>query len=296
MYTNEAMFVIKYPLNQVAGLRGTVNIRHDKAVLKSTSYSSLVEKNQHQAFAGLKGEFTFDNVRNLGLNLYDGTRFKLFGEFYQEVDQGYTNLATLGFDFRYYKKLHRTLIFASRMGAGTSFGQSKLLYYLGGVDNWYSISPDKQMFDRSVNINYEENYVYQAVATNMRGFVQNARNGNTFFVMNNEVRFPVIRYFVNRPLNSDFLNNFQIVGFADAGAAWSGKSPYDEKNKYLTETVRSGPITVIIDKNRWPVILGYGVGVRSRLFGYFFRLDWSWGLDNDHVHDRVFYFSLNLDF
>ncbi|MEA2042919.1 MAG: hypothetical protein U9N85_10245 [Bacteroidota bacterium] len=294
--SNEGMYITKFPLNQVAAFKATLNFRYDKTVRKSTDYSSLTTDDTHKAFAGTKGEFIFDNTRNLGLNLYEGVKFKAFSEFYQEVDQSYTNFITAGFDFRYYKKIHRNLIFASRMGAGTSFGKSKLLYYLGGVDNWYSLLPDKEMFDRTVNINYDENYVYQAVATNMRGFVQNARNGNSFFVINNEIRFPVVRYLLNRPLNSDFLNNFQIVGFADAGASWSGKSPYDEKNKYLTETITQGPITVVINKNRWPVILGYGVGVRSRLFGYFFRLDWSWGLDNDHVHDRVFYFSLNLDF
>jgi len=92
------------------------------------------------------------------------------------------------------------------------------------------------------------------------------------------------------------LNSFQIVGFADAGSAWSGLTPYDESNAYNTETVQNGPITVIIDKNRWPVVFGYGLGVRSRLFGYFFRLDWAWGVDSDVVLPRVFYFSLNLDF
>lgn len=306
--SNEGMYVLKFPFNQVASVRGTFNFRYDKRFWQSNDYATLVEPPLSQAFLGIKLEYIFDNTRALGVNLWDGTRFKLFGELYQQVgeemlQQGgfddmsiYTNFATLGYDFRFYKKIHRTLIFASRMGAGTSFGKSKLLYYLGGVDNWYSISPDKQMFDQTVNINYDQNYVYQAVATNMRGFIQNARNGNSFFVINNEIRFPVIRYLANRPLNSDFLNTFQIVGFADAGAAWSGSSPYDEKNKYLTETVRSGPITVIIDKNRWPVVLGYGVGLRSRIFGYFLRLDWAWGLDNYYVHDRVFYFSLNLDF
>jgi hypothetical protein len=308
IFSNQGMYVLKYPFNQVAAVRGTFSLRHDKGLWQSNDYNTLISPIQNQAFAGIKGEYIFDNTRNLGVNLYEGSRFKVFGEFYQEIGEEmvmqnttdepeiYTNFAVLGFDFRVYKKIHRTLIFASRMGASTSLGKSKLLYYLGGVDNWYTISPDKKMFDETVNINYEENYVYQAVGTNMRGFIQNARNGNTFFVINNEIRFPVIRYLANRPLNSDFLNTFQVVGFADAGAAWSGKSPYDEKNKYLTETVRSGPITVIIDKNRWPVIFGYGVGLRSRVFGYFVRLDWAWGIDNDHVRDRVFYFSLNLDF
>ncbi len=308
IFSNEGIFALKYPFSQVSSARMTFSFRHDKGLWQANDYNTLKSPVQNQAFSGIKLEYIFDNTRSLGINLNDGIRLKIFSEFYQQVGKemfgkqgmsafsGYTNFMTLGGDFRLYKQIHRTLIFASRIGAGTSFGKSKLLYYLGGVDNWFSISPDKQMFDKNININREENYVYQAVATNMRGFIQNARNGNSFCVMNNEIRFPVIRYLANRPLNSDFLNTFQVVGFMDLGAAWSGKSPYDSKNKYLTEEVKSGPVTVVIEKNRSPVLLGYGFGLRSRIFGYFIRLDWAWGVDNYYVHDRVFYFSLNLDF
>jgi len=296
MYSNEFMYVLKYPFNQVASIRGTFSLKHDKAVFLSTDMATLAEPSQHQLFSGMKLEYIFDNVKSLGLNLNDGTRFKLFTEFYQEVGQEYTNLFVTGFDFRYYKKIHRNLTFASRTAASSSFGKSKLLYYLGGVDNWYMFNPNNMKFDYSVDINKKQNYVYQAVATNMRGFVQNARNGTNFALINNEIRFPIIKYLLNRPLNSSFLNNFQIVGFADAGAAWSGLTPYDDANAYNTETVKTGPVTVIIDKNRWPIIVGYGFGVRSKLFGYFFRLDWAWGVDNNVILPRTFYFSLNLDF
>ncbi len=294
--TNEFMYILKYPFTQVAAIKGTLSFRYDKGIYLSNDIPTLAEPPFHQFFSGIKLEYIYDDTKNLGLNLLDGTRFKIFTEYYQEVDQGYTNLLTLGGDFRFYKKIHRDLIFATRFAAGSSFGKSKLLYYLGGVDNWYVLNPEKMQFDYSVAINQKENYVYQAVATNMRGFVQNARNGTNFFVVNNEIRFPVVKYFANRPLNSAFFDNLQIIGFADAGSAWSGISPADSKNAYNTETVRNGPVTVIIDKNRSPVLLGYGFGVRSKVFGYFVRLDWAWGIDNNIILPRIFYFSLNLDF
>jgi hypothetical protein len=296
VYTNELMGIFKYPFDQVSSVKATLTLRHDKEIFLSTEAASLAEPASYQFFSGLKLEYNFDNVRSLGTNLYDGTRFKIFGEYYQEVDQEYTNLFVVGADFRFYKKLHRTLIFASRFAASSSFGKSKLIYYLGGVDNWIVFNPNRPQFDNSVDINQTVNYVYQAVGTNMRGFIQNARNGTSFFVMNNEIRFPIIRYLVNRPLNSSFLNNFQIVGFADAGSAWSGLTPIDDANAYKTETVQTGDVKVIIDKNRWPVVFGYGAGVRSKVFGYFIRLDWAWGIDNNIILPRQFYLSLNLDF
>ncbi len=294
--SDELMYILKYPFNQVAAVKATISLRYDKGIYLATDMATLAEPPVHQFFSGLKLEYIYDDTRSLGLNLYDGTRFKLFTEYYQEVDQEYTNLLTVGGDFRFYKRIHRDLIFASRFAAGSSFGKSKLLYYLGGVDNWYVLNRNKMQFDYSVDINQKEDYVYQAVATNMRGFVQNARNGTNFFVMNNEIRFPIIKYFANRPLNSSFFNNFQLIGFADAGSAWSGLTPKDPANAYNTETVKNGPVTVIIDKHRSPVLLGYGFGVRSKVFGYFVRLDWAWGIDNNIILPRIFYFSLNLDF
>lgn len=296
LFLNEFYYILKYPFDQVSSVKATVSLRHDKGVYLSTEAATLAEPSFHQIFAGVKLEYNFDNVKNLGVNLYDGTRFKVFSEFYQSVDQDYTNLLVLGGDFRFYKKIHRDFIFAARFGASTSFGKSKLLYYLGGVDNWTILNPTKQRFDYSVNINTDESYVYQAVATNMRGFLQNARNGTSFIVLNNELRFPLFRYIANRPLNSALLNNFQIIGFADAGSAWSGISPLDDANAYKTEIVRRGPITVVIDKNRWPVIFGYGFGLRTKVLGYFVRMDWAWGIDNYVILPRVFYLSLNLDF
>ncbi len=296
IFTNELIYILKYPFSEVTSFKFTSSLRHDKSEILSLDYPTLLAGKTYQFFAGLKSEFIFDNTYSRGINLYEGLRFKLFGEFYQEIDQKYTNLFVLGGDFRYYYKIHRNLIFASRFAGSSSFGKSKLIYYLGGVDNWFKFSPEKLMFDKSVKINNKEDYVYQAVATNMRGFVQNVRNGTNFFVINAELRFPVIRYFANRPLNSDFLNNFQIVGFTDLGSAWSGLTPYSSKNAYTTETVKEGPVTVVIDKNRAPIVIGYGLGLRSRLFGYFFRLDWAYGIERDVILPRIFYFSLNLDF
>lgn len=298
IYTNDVTSIFKYPFSQVASIRLSGTLRYDLTTMlpNELGQQSLEYPDAHQFFSSAKAEFIFDNSLGLGLNLYEGVRLKVFSEFYQEVDQTYTNLWVNGFDIRAYKRIHRNFIFAGRLAGSAAFGKSKLLYYLGGVDNWYVFNPYFEKFDKTVNINTNENYVYQAVATNMRGFVQNSRNGTNFLVMNNELRLPVVRYFANRPLNSEFFNSLQLVGFMDFGSAWSGLTPFDEANAYRTETVKSYPVTVIIDKHRSPVLVGYGFGLRSKLLGYFVRLDWAWGIDNYYVMPRVVYFSLNLDF
>ena len=159
------------------------------------------------------------------------------------------------------------------------------------------VSKEKSlMFDNSILINQNQNYSYQAVATNMRGFTQNVRNGTNFALLNNELRFPVIKYFLNRPINSDFLANLQLISFFDVGSAWSGWTPDSPENAYNEEIIRNNPITVIIDKDRTPLVYGYGFGIRSKLLGYFIRCDWAWGIDSYVVSPRIFYLSLSLDF
>jgi hemolysin activation/secretion protein len=130
----------------------------------------------------------------------------------------------------------------------------------------------------------------------MRGFQQNSRNGNNFVVLNSELRFPIFNYLINRPIRSDFINNFQIIGFTDVGSAWYGKSPFSEENTENKIYNLGSPITVVLFQYKQPIIVGYGFGLRSRLFGYFFRVDFSWGYDNKQQNDRITYLSFTTDF
>ena len=277
-------------------LKFTTNLRNDRSAYLSTDLVTLQHKDVIKTWLGEKVEFVYDNTRNRGLNLYYGTRAKLFFEAFDQLDAKKANLFIVGLDIRHYKKIHRDLIWASRIAASTSFGTRKLIYYLGSVDNWINLSTKTQTFDQSVLIDQTQNYVYQAIATNMRGFTQNIRNGNSFAVINNELRWPIVKYFMNRPIHSDFFENFQVITFFDIGTAWSGSSPNSDQNAYNKEIIQNGPITIIIDKDRQPIVYGYGFGLRSRLLGYFVRADWAWGIENNTVLPSIFYLSLSLDF
>ena len=295
-FTHELYYSMKYPFNQVAAFKGTAIFRNDQYVFLSTDLQNLNEPDIIRPWAGLKFEYIFDNTRFLGVNLYQGLRYKLFAEGYKQIDAKKSDLIVLGADFRHYTRIHRSLIWANRFATSTSFGHTPLIYYLGSVDNWTNFSPNVETFDRSVPINYERNYAFQTLATPMRGFTQNIRNGNNFALINTELRWPVFRYFANRPISSAFLNNFQAVGFFDIGTAWEGLHPWAGENAYDTEEYLNGPIRVVIDSNREPLVAGYGFGLRTRLLGYFIRVDWAWGIENRTILPRIFYFSLNLDF
>ena len=72
----------------------------------------------------------------LKLIFLQGTRFKVFGEYYYQLNKANSTLSSVGFDFRHYLRIHRCFIWANRIAGASSFGANKIIYYMGGVDNW----------------------------------------------------------------------------------------------------------------------------------------------------------------
>ncbi len=297
IHTHDIRYILKFPFSEVAGIRASISYRNDRVVYLSSNDANLRQPNKYENWGTGKLEYVFDNTIKKGLNLYNGTRAKLFGEYYRQIDKEKTDFFVVGFDARVYKKISRCFIWANRIAGSTSFGNQKLIYYMGGVDNWFGANNPKN-FDYTTNIATDQNYAYQTLATNMRGFIQNARNGNSFLVYNSELRLPIFKYLYKRPIRADFIENFQLVAFTDVGTAWTGRSPYDDTNS-LNSTVISSPqssLVITLNVQHNPLIGGYGWGVRTRLFGYFIRIDRAWGVQDGVILKPITYLSLSLDF
>ncbi len=290
-------FSLKKPLSAVLAVKGTLTYRYDNYIIQSTDQPSLMAPSFDRHWAGLKGELIYDNTRKRTINIYYGTRFKVFGEYYREITEKKSDMFVFGGDFRHYLKIHRDLIWANRFAASTSFGPSRLIYYLGGVDNWMGYLFNKvPMFDQTVPVDPNVHYGFQALATNMRGFSQNIRNGSNFALVNSEIRWPVVRYFAGHPLRSNFLNSVQLVAFGDVGMAWSGWNPWGTDNYWNDKVYVNGPVVVTLDAMRSPLVAGFGGGARAQIFGYFVRADLAWGIDNGYILPKIFYLSFSLDF
>jgi hypothetical protein len=289
-------YSVRYPFSEVLSLRGALTGRMDRTTFLATDLNNLQRQRELDFWGVGKVELVFDNTLHRGANIMFGTRFKLFAEYFNRLDVLDNNMKVIGMDFRHYTRIHRNLIWANRLAASTSFGPQKLVYYLGSVDNWLNLSSTTPTFNRSNRVADDQNYAFQALAANMRGFNQNVRNGNSFAVINSEVRWPVFSYLLNRPIKSDFISNFQLIAFGDIGSAWTGRTPYSEDNSFNTQVIVSGPITVQLKKQQEPIVGGYGWGMRSKLFGYFVRADWAWGVDDGFIQPRIFYLSISTDF
>jgi len=286
---HEASFIGTWPFSNVLAIKGTVTLRNDRAIMLAYDQYSLLHPDVIKTWGAIKGELIYDNTREIEVNIPQGTRFKAFAEYYYQLNQN-GNMASLGFDARHYLRINRCFIWANRFAGATSFGLDKIIYYMGGVDNWIGAK-----FNQSIPIDYSQNYAYQTLATNMRGFDQNIRNGNSFMVFNSELRFPVFKYLLNRPTRIGIIDNFQVIGFGDVGTAWSGPNPF-LNNILFTSYVNQSPIGVVVKEQRNPIVEGMGFGLRTRLLGYFIRADWAWGIEEGVVQPRKFYVSLCLDF
>ncbi|MBI3134692.1 MAG: PD40 domain-containing protein [Bacteroidetes bacterium] len=291
--THDVRYRISYPFSEIFCVRATVNLRKDRQIFIPYSDNSLLLESRNKYNSGLNLELVFDNTIPIELNIMRGTRFKLFAEYLQELGGNYDPTFNLGLDFRNYTRIARNFIWVNRLAGATSLGDRKLLYYMGGVDNWI-LRPNPD-FDQSITVDPSQNFGFQTIATPVRGFIQNVRNGNSFVVYNTELRLPVFTFFSSYPIKSDLMRHFQVVAFGDVGTAWTGPNPFSSENYFNTQMIHDKPVTINVENLREPIIGGFGFGFRSRIWGYFVRLDFAWGIEDLEIQKPITYFSLSKD-
>ena len=281
----------KYALDEVRSLRLQATYRLDRITPLSTDAFNLTKPTSFAGQVGGQVAYVFDNTRQRMINIPEGTRYRIWAEYFVNPNEPAATFGTIGVDFRTYKPLWRNIIWANRLAADWSIGEQRLLHMVGGVDNTLSLAANAQSpIDPTIN------YAYQTRLAPLRGFQANARNGSHMMLINSELRIPVWSSLSARPMDTELLQTLQCVGFFDIGSAWNGLHPYDNANTFNQVTVTQNPITVTIDNNREPIIWGTGFGFRAKVLGYWLRTDWSWGVDDGRWQDRVFNLSLQLDF
>ncbi|MEO1625038.1 MAG: hypothetical protein AAFV25_07760, partial [Bacteroidota bacterium] len=294
-------YQLRYPLDIFRSFRGIFTVRGDKRIQLATDRASLEVPTEQQQRIGARLEYVFDNTLDVALNIKNGTRYKIYAEVVkrfqvdltEEVQVSFNDgfMTVLGIDARHYQRLDRHSILAARLAASTSFGSERILHYLGGVDNWLFPS-----FNDEIPFPTSGNFAYQTFTNNMRGFRTNIRNGNSYVLMNAELRVPIFKYF-SRRIRSSFFRNFQAIGFFDVGTAWEGRTPFSKENPLNTIFIQNPPtVNVKVNYFRDPIVAGYGFGARAMLFGYFIRVDYAWGIETRVVQDPIFYLSIGMDF
>ncbi|HPH99200.1 MAG TPA: hypothetical protein PK772_02600 [Chitinophagaceae bacterium] len=289
---------LSYPLDRIRSIRANMGYRNDRSVVKpinrfnnqpDVNGLSKADTNIHYAVGHL--EYVHDNTLNTAQNIWNGLRFKIYGDYNVNVTNISKTSSTynIGFDARYYHKIYRNFIWAIRAAGDMSFGDRKIIYYLGGADGW--INPK---FNNDNPPNAKEDYIFQTLALNMRGFNQNVANGSRAIVVNSEFRLPMLSTFFNTPSRSPILSNLQFIQFFDIGTAWEGGF---ENIKRPTVNVTTPPINIFVKTGGiGPFVAGYGFGLRTSLLGYFVKADMGWPMNSFFKRNYVLHFGLGVDF
>ncbi|HQW91530.1 MAG TPA: hypothetical protein PKY28_00465 [Ferruginibacter sp.] len=311
IFTNLYQVNVSYPFDATKSIRLSTGIRSDNAVIVSNVNRQFLlgTPNQRTLYSTTHLEYVYDNSLNPAMNIWNGLRYKFFIDWNRQINKVQfadgPNTFNLGFDARYYYPIYRNFIWAGRAAGDFSWGNQKMIYYLGGVDGWLMFGENdkydangvkikERYFNTSNPPDNDQDYAFQSLAVNMRGYIQNVANGNNAVVINSEFRLPIVSTFFNRTINNAFLNNFQIIQFIDLGTAWNGA--YD-KFKRPEVVYGQPPVQVKVKAGGLgPFAGGYGFGARSTLLGYFVKFDAGWPMSGFFKGKPVLYVALGLDF
>jgi hypothetical protein len=315
LISNLYQFNISYPFDVARSLRLNIGVRSDKTVLKADPdlhYISDFYPDVTRHYLVTHLEYIYDNTLNPEMNIWNGLRYNAYIDWNTQVDkekisQG-KSYFNFGFDVRGYYPIYKNFIWAGRAAADFSWGTQKLIYYLGGVENWFMFGDNGKLDENGnvVKFRYfneanlpaqDQTYAFQTLAVNMRGYIQNAANGNNAVVLNSEFRLPVFTTFLKQPINSSLIRNFQIIQFVDLGTAWNGaynklvrpSSIYRNENDYTVQVKVKQP-------GIGPFLGGYGFGARTTLLGYFLKFDAGWPMLGFFKGSPILYVSMGLDF
>lgn len=300
--TNLYQLEVRYPFDQVRSLRLQTGFRNDRMVILASDDQSLKVQDFSENYALVRLEYVYDNTINPAINIWNGTRYKIYGDMNAQLSgdlNGFFNPTAagkgkftynMGIDVRHYEKIYRNFIWATRFSADLSWGTRKLLYYLGGVDNW--LNPK---INTNTPVDLTANYGFQTLAVNMRGYKQNAKNGNNVMLFNTELRLPVFATFIEKPINSAFLRNFQLTSFIDLGTAWNKTLNFKDAN-YTYYNGSDGVTVKIKEGFLGPFVGGYGFGARTTIAGYFLRVDAGWPMIAFFRGSPIWYFGMGVDF
>ena len=280
-----------HPFDEKFKISGGAGFRNEISVLKASEKSTLNTDDFTGNYATLNAEMVYDNTISEGLNTPKGIRGKMSISTIQGLNVQ-TQITHLQADIRYYKSLYKGINLAVRCNAAYQPGKSKIVYYLGGVENWTA----RNQMATDVRKLQNENYPFMQWVSGIRGFSRGARIGSNFLMINSELRIPVVKMFRKLPINNEFFRNFTITGFADAGTAFTGNTPADVSNPFNTIFVSSPNYQLSVTARRNPWIAGIGFGMRTRILGYFVKYDYAWGYSENGRMPGMGYFSLGLDF
>jgi outer membrane protein assembly factor BamA len=283
-----------YPLNLQSKLSLSAMLTTNRAFDQYNVSTPEIVSN----YLGGRLNYTFDNSVYWAENLRTGFRMFAGVEYQHALNQ--QSFTRFNLDARHYLKISNSLLLATRFSASHALGLGAPQTILGGMDNWLFIDREERNKENPLGTNgiAQPNVFMSDFATTLRGFRMNKLSGNSHLLFNAELRIPLKSLVGSAYSKSQFINTFQMVGFFDAGSAWTGANPFARSNGFNTNVYggNTNPFRATVTDFRNPFLFGYGIGARANVVGYFIKLDYAYGIENDEVKSPMTYLTLGHDF
>jgi hypothetical protein len=255
-------------------------------------------------YAGGRAEIVIDKTRQLGLYMEQGFKGKFGVVHYQGLNESQRSFSNAYLDFRNYQKISKNITLATRLFAGSFFGNNPQTYMVGGMDNWLFnrfYQPPANRPEQSPVRNPEgrENTdLLFAEFVDLRGYDYDEIRGNNVITFTAELRIPIFSYLSRGNIASNFVKNFQLVGFYDAGSSWSEAAPWERINDQNTEFIdtEGSPFKITVNNFNNPWLQSYGAGLRTVLLNYYVKFDVARPVRNYTVEKPRFYVTLGYNF
>tara|TARA_R110001592_G_scaffold9215_1_gene49160 strand:- start:96563 stop:99931 length:3369 start_codon:yes stop_codon:yes gene_type:complete len=255
-------------------------------------------------YAGGRAELVIDKTRLLGLYMEQGFKGKIGMLHYQGLNRSERSFSNVFLDLRNYQKIHKNITLATRLYAGGYFGRNPQKYLVGGMQNWLfnkfyqppSNRPEVSPIRNEDGV--ENSNLLFAEFVDLRGFDYDEIRGNNVITFSSELRIPLFSYLSRGNITSNFIRNFQLVGFYDTGSSWSDSAPWERVNDQNTEVINTegSPFVITLNNFNNPWLQSYGAGVRTVLLNYYVKFDAARPIRNYTVEKTRFYVTLGYNF
>ncbi len=255
-------------------------------------------------YIGGKAELVFDKTEQIGLYSQSGFKGKAGFMHYQGLNHGDRSFSNFYMDLRNYQKIHKNIILASRLYTGSFMGQNPQTYLVGGMDNWLfnefynppSNRPESSPVRNPTGV--ENSNILFADFVDLRGYDYDEIRGRNVITFTTELRVPIFSYLTRGNITSNFIRNFQLVGFYDIGSAWNDAAPWERVNDQNTEIIdtEGSPFEITLNNFNNPWLQSYGMGLRTVLLNYYVKFDMARPVRNYEREDFRFYVSLGFNF
>ncbi|MDN3202843.1 biopolymer transporter Tol [Algoriphagus sediminis] len=276
------------------------NLNPDSLILGQVPEQNRFDVN----YIGGKAELVFDRTEQIGLYTPAGIKGKVGFMHYQGLNHADRSFSQFYLDLRNYQKIHKNIILASKLYVGSFMGRNPQSYLVGGMDNWLFnefYNPPSNRPEASPVRNptgAENSNILFADFVDLRGYDYDEIRGRNVITFTTELRIPIFSYLTRGNITSNFVRNFQLVGFYDIGSAWNDAAPWERVNDQNTEIIdtEGSPFEITLNNFNNPWLQSYGAGLRTVLLNYYVKFDMARPVRNYERENMRYYVTLGFNF